>query len=110
MLEESLPPDLRQIELKLGSLMQFQTPNALGDKLTRTVHGELRRERAASNWKFVVVLAGGAFLWLHLSFYAVEVTDFGYRGNRPVTTADLGVAKQHLDRPVKNDPLGIYWE
>ena len=87
MFEEPIPPDLRQVELDVGSLMQFTPPVEFGHRLIGAVRSELRRERAAANWKFAIGLAAGAFLWLHLSFYVAPVTDFHFR-NSPPTMAN----------------------
>jgi hypothetical protein len=81
MCEESLPANLRQVELEIGSLMRFQPQAEFGRRVVGAVRGEMRRERSAANWRFAIGLAAGAFLWLHLSFYVAPATDFHFRGS-----------------------------
>jgi hypothetical protein len=95
MCEEPLPPDLRQIEQDLIPLLRFDPQREFGRRISGAVQSEIRRERAAARWKFVLGLAAGAFFWLHLSFYAAPLTDFHFRGAPPAMASNSrGVGPQ----------------
>ena len=89
--DDPLPLGLAEIEQEFGPLMRFQTPTKFGSRVLAAMRGELRRQRVAANWKFALAIAGGAFLWLHLSFFAATTTDFHFRGSVPSVSANRHV-------------------
>lgn len=88
MFDDLLPPNLAEIEQEFGPRMRFQAPTEFGRRVLDAMRGELRRQRVAANWKFALAVAGGAFLWLHLSFFAATTTDFHFHGNPPAMTTN----------------------
>lgn len=88
MCEEPLPANLTQLEEEFGPLIRFQPPKDFGGRILDAMRGEIRRQRAAANWKFALAVAAGGFLWLHLSFFAATATDFCFRGSVPPVSAN----------------------
>jgi hypothetical protein len=83
MFDEPLPPELRQVEQDVAALMRFNPQAETAGRIVGAMCRELRRERIAGRWKFVLWLAAGAFLWLHLSFYVASSTDIHFSDAPP---------------------------
>ena len=66
MFEEPLPPDLRQVEQEVISVMRLNPQPEIGHRIIGAMREEMRRERIAARWRFTLRLATGAFLWLHV--------------------------------------------
>jgi hypothetical protein len=95
MFDEPLPPELIRVEQDVSSWMRWEPPAEFGRRVIGAIRGELRRERRAANWKFALGLAAGAFLWLHLSFYAAAVTNFHFHDMPPAMATDPLAAERH---------------
>jgi len=84
MFDEPLSADLKQVELDFGSFMQFDPQAEFSHRIGCIIRDELRRERKAAYWKFILALGASALIWMNLSLYAASITDFHFHARGQV--------------------------
>jgi hypothetical protein len=94
MFDQPFNDDLREIEEGLIPLMRFEPETTVNLRIVGAMRGQLRRERAAARWKFALRVAACAFIWLHVSFYVVPITDF-HLCDAPAASQDNPLIPRH---------------
>ncbi len=91
--ERQLPTDLQELEHQLSS-QPLPTPTSeLRSRVLGKVGVELGQRRKRARWSFAAIALGGALLWLNLSLFATQSTDYTNTAQDDSTTIDAEIAE-----------------